>query len=305
MKFKIDFSKVKNLVAKNSSLAKVKIKKALPGIMIGAGCVGIGYSAWKACEATPKAKEVVHNFVEKREPLTKEDTKEIIALYKEAGFELAKLYFKPISVGLLSVTMIFFGHGKMKKEIATLTTTAASLDGLLKEYRGRVVEKYGEEEDQALMHGTHAIEVEEKTTDKNGKEKIITKKVKVDELTANSIYSRFFDESVPTYKRDPSYNKMFLSSIEDFCNRKLQAEGCLFLNDVLDAIGYKKCQEGSVVGWLYDPDNPNLHNYVSFGMQNTQREAVRDFINGYESCILLDFNVDGVIYDKLPHFSIA
>lgn len=282
---------------------KVKFSKALPGLMIGAGCVGIGYSAWKACEATPKAKEIINRFTEKREPLSDNDTKEIIALYKEAGWELTKLYFKPVGVGLLSVTMIFLGHGKLKKEIATLTTTAASLDGLLKEYRGRVVEKYGEEEDRALMHGTHQVEVEEKVTDKNGKEKIITKKVKVDELTGCSIYSRFFDESNPEFKNDPSYNRFFLSNAEDFCNRKLKADGYLFLNDVLDMLGYKRCSEGAVIGWMYDPENPEYHNHVSFGMMDTQRVATRDFINGYESRILLDFNVDGVIYDKIPVFS--
>ena len=232
-----------------------------------------------------------------------DDTKQIVELYKEAGFKLAKLYFKPVGVGLLSVTMVFLGHGKLKKEIATLTTTAASLDGLLRDYRGRVVEKYGEEEDKALMHGTHAIEVEEKVTDKNGKEKIITKKVKVDELNENSIYSRFFDESNPLYKKDSEYNKFFLLSLQEYCNNKLRAEGFLFLNDVLDALGYQRCQEGSVVGWLYDPDNPNLHNYIDFGISNTQKETVRNFINGYEPVVLLDFNVDGVIYDKLPHFA--
>jgi len=49
-------------------------------------------------------------------------------------------------------------------------------------------------------------------------------------------------------------------------------------------LGFERTKEGSVVGWVMD----NGDDYVDFGMLDLWK-------NGY----LLDFNVDGVIYDLL------
>jgi hypothetical protein len=40
-------------------------------------------------------------------------------------------------------------------------------------------------------------------------------------------------------------------------------------------------------------------NYINFGIFDGTTEVLRDFVNGLEGAILLDFNVDGVIYNKL------
>ena len=56
---------------------------------------------------------------------------------------------------------------------------------------------------------------------------------------------------------------------------------------------------GQIVGWFYDADHPTGDNYVDFGIYNTNREKCRDFVNGYESVILLDFNVDGNILEYI------
>ena len=46
-------------------------------------------------------------------------------------------------------------------------------------------------------------------------------------------------------------------------------------------------------------EKSNCDGYVSFGIYNANRETARDFVNGYERSILLDFNVDGPILDTL------
>ena len=33
-----------------------------------------------------------------------------------------------------------------------------------------------------------------------------------------------------------------------------------------------------------------------------ERERARAFVNGIEGSVLLDFNVDGIIIDKIPNF---
>ena len=80
---------------------------------------------------------------------------------------------------------------------------------------------------------------------------------------------------------------------------KLKNDGFLFLNDVYDSLGIPKTEAGQIVGWIYDENDPERDNCVDFGIYNIHRVANRDFINGIEPVILLDFNVDGDILHEL------
>ena len=53
------------------------------------------------------------------------------------------------------------------------------------------------------------------------------------------------------------------------------------------------------MGWIYDEKNPKGDNFVDFGIYDITKEVNRDFVNGYERTILLDFNVDGPIYNLI------
>ena len=61
-------------------------------------------------------------------------------------------------------------------------------------------------------------------------------------------------------------------------------------------IGVPRSKAGSVVGWILIGNVRD--NWIDFGIWDDD-DNVRDFINGREGSILLDFNVDGVIYDKI------
>jgi hypothetical protein len=92
---------------------------------------------------------------------------------------------------------------------------------------------------------------------------------------------------------------MFLRAQQQYANDKLRANGHLFLNEVYDMLGIPRTKAGQVVGWVYDAENPIGDNYVDFGIYDIHRETVRNFVNGYERTILLDFNVDGNIWDLM------
>ena len=68
---------------------------------------------------------------------------------------------------------------------------------------------------------------------------------------------------------------------------------------LIHIFGFEPTRAGQVVGWRYEPEESNCDGYVSFGIYNANRETARDFVNGYERSILLDFNVDGPILDTL------
>ena len=72
------------------------------------------------------------------------------------------------------------------------------------------------------------------------------------------------------------------------------------MNEVYQALGIPETEAGQVVGWIYDPENPDHKgdNYVDFNIYDLHREKSRDFVNGYERSILLDFNVDGEILHR-------
>ena len=112
-----------------------------------------------------------------------------------------------------------------------------------------------------------------------------------------SRYARYFDEECyPKWTNDPKFNLLYLKTQQNYANDLLKSKGHVLLNEVYEMLGMPKTKDGEVVGWFYDEDNPNGDNYVDFGIYD---ERNRDFINGYENRVLLDFNVDGFIFDKI------
>lgn len=119
------------------------------------------------------------------------------------------------------------------------------------------------------------------------------KKVKV---RKHSPYAAFFDEQSAAWTKNPECNKMFLLQQQNFANEKLRARGYLFLNEVYDMLGLPRTRAGQLVGWCYDEHNPCGDNYVDFNIFDDHN---REFVNGFEKSVLLDFNVDGNILDRL------
>ena len=92
---------------------------------------------------------------------------------------------------------------------------------------------------------------------------------------------------------------MFLKHQMNHANELLKCRGHVFLNEVYDMIGIPRTKAGQIVGWIYDEKNPVGDNFIDFGIFDETKQKSIDFVNGYERTILLDFNVDGVIYDKI------
>ena len=111
-----------------------------------------------------------------------------------------------------------------------------------------------------------------------------------------SPYAAWFNETCVAWTNDATSNKFFLMHQQHYANEKLKARGYLFLNEVYEMLGIPRTKAGQVVGWIYDKDNPVGDNFVDFGLLDTRNT---DFINGYEASVLLDFNPDGDILDRM------
>lgn len=292
----------------------LKVKKYSPEILMVAGVVGTVTSAVMACKATAKAFDILeeHNDqMEKinevvamdRDDYTEEDhKKDTVIVYAQTGVKLVKLYAPAVVFGALSLSCIISSNNILRKRNVALAAAYATVDKGFKEYRSRVVERFGKELDHELRYNIKAKEFEEVTVDEKGKEKVEKKTVPVidgNDPTTYSDYSRFFDEACCGFSRDPEHNLFFLKQQQNWANEKLKAQGYLFLNDVYKMLGIPATKAGQVVGWIYDEENPIGDNYVDFGIYDTFRERNRAFVNGYEAVILLDFNVDGNILDMI------
>lgn len=304
--------------------AGFQLKKHSPEILVVTGVVGTVASTIMACKATTKVNFVleetkkkvniihtgteegqVEGYLENGEigmvPYTEEDSKKDLAIvYAQTGLKLAKLYAPSVIIGAASITSILTGHNILRKRNLALAAAYATVDKGLKQYRGRVVDRFGEMMDKELMYGIKAKEVEETVVDENGNEQTVTKTVEVaDPIASASPYTFCFDETCSGWVRDAERNKFFLMRQQQYANDKLKSKGHMFLNEVLDMIGVPRCRAGQVVGWVYDDNNPIGDNYIDFGIFDIHCEAARNFVNGLEKSVWLTFNVDGDIIDNL------
>lgn len=306
-------TKIMNQVSRSFSRAGFKLKKYSPEIFLAAGIAGTIVSAVMACKATTKVSRIldeakdsidaVHKCLDDEDmtdKYTEDDSKkDLVIIYKDTGLELAKLYGPSLVLGGLSISSILTGHSIIRKRNAALSAVCASINKGYKEYRERVVERFGEEVDRQLKYNIKAKEITETVADEEGKEKTVTKMIQVAESDKYSDYARFFEQSNPNWEKDSEYNLMFLNAQQRYANDLLQARGHLYLNEVYDMLGIPRSKAGQVVGWIYDEKNPVGDNYVDFGIFDCHKPKNMDFVNGYEPVILLDFNVDGNILEMM------
>lgn len=307
---------IMNTVTRSLHRVGFKFKKHSPEILVGAGIVGVVGSAVMACKATTKLDEVLAEPKEKIEKIhelmenpdmvpegkeyTEEDgKKDLTIMYTQSAVKVVKLYAPAVILGTVSIAAILSGHHILRKRNLALAAAYATIDKGFKEYRGRVIERFGEELDKELKYNIKAKEIEETIVNEDGTETTVKKTVNVADPNTTSIYARFFDDGCTGWSKDPEYNLMFLKDQQRYANDLLKTRGHLFLNEVYDMLGIPRSTAGAVVGWIYDEKHPVGDNFVDFGIYDLYDEKKRDFVNGYERTILLDFNVDGEIYKMI------
>jgi hypothetical protein len=287
-----------------------QIKKNSPAILVGTGIVGGLAGTVLACIATVKAKPVIDDAKKELEDIqntTKNDElytesdakKDRYKLYFNTAGKLVKIYAPAVLIEAGSIGCILGGTGILNKRNASLGMALAASTTTFKEYRERLIEKFGdegEEIDKELRYGVKKIEVKEKIVDENGKEKTVKtiKNVVDGNVDHSNDYCRVFDWTNPYWQDDLDYVMMFLRAQQSYLNDKLRVDGHLFLNDVLKTLGFPTTRVGQEVGWIYDSSRDDSDGFVDFGIY----EACVD-VEGIRKVIMLDFNVDGSIINRV------
>lgn len=290
----------------------LKAKHHSPTILLVAGTLGLVTSTVMACNAKLKVNDIldeakdkldeIHTVMEdetKADIYTPEDGKKDLTLvYVQTGVKVARLFAPAVVLGTASLASIFMSHKILNARNVALAAAYTAIDGNFKEYRDRVIDRFGERIDNELRYNIKATDIEETVVNEDGSEQTIKKTVDVtDKKSINkcSEYARFFDEGSRHWEDNAEYNLLFLRSQEAYANQRLKARGHLFLNEVYDALDIPRTEAGQYIGWVYDKNDPFANNHVDFGIYDIHHERVRDFVNGYEKNILLDFNVDGPV----------
>lgn len=303
-------AEIMNSVSGAFNKVSFQLKKHSPEILVAVGVIGTVVSAVMACKATTKVGEIMDDTKENLEKIhdciadeslaekyTKEDSqKDLAIVYVQTGVKLAKLYAPAVTLGVLSLGGILASNNILKKRNVALAAAYATVDKSFKEYRNRVVEKFGEQVDRELKYNIKAKQVEETVVDEKGKEKKVKKTIDVVDPNALSDYACVYDEHCGAWSNDDTYNAYTLRSEQNFANDLLKARGHVFLNEVYDRLGIPRTKAGQIVGWVYKPQNPVGDNYIDFGIQEICVDADDD---GCERTILLDFNVDGNVLDLM------
>lgn len=280
----------------------LKLKKQSPHIFFGVGVAGVVTSTVLACRATLKLSETLDDIQEDLksneikhaemqptlpDPEFQNETnyqKGRVTIYVKGGLQLTKLYAPAVVVGGLSIAALTGSHVQLTRRNSALMAAYTAVQQAYDNYRERVRTQLGDERELELYRGTSTEIV-----------KVDGKKQEVEVLDPNkrSPYAKFFDEYTKNWEKDPELNRLFIQCQQNYANHLLVARGHIFLNEVYDMLGIERSKAGQVVGWIIGPDGDN---FVDFGIFEAYN---REFVNGRERSIILDFNVDGVIYDKI------
>lgn len=286
---------VPNAVSRKVAMTVLKTKKNSPHILFVGGVVGIVGSTFLACRATLKLEPVVDEIrediqnVKSMKRVTKEDEdqyrRDLVYVYGKSTSRIGRLYGSSVVLGVASIGALTKSHVELSRRNSALSAALIVATEAYENYRDRVREALGEERELDIYHNAH----EETIVGEDGKKK----KVKVVNEFGWSPYARFFEEGNPNWEKNPDFNRTFVTCQQTWLNQKLQARGFVFLNEAYQALGLEWTKEGQIVGWLRDGDGDN---HIDFGLYEAWNER---FMQGFERNILLDFNVDGPIYNLI------
>lgn len=303
-------NKVEMLAKANAKINKLKLKgrKYSPEILLLLGIAGVVTGTVLACVATTKVPDValdkeddladMHDRLDTEGDINlPEIKKETTAIYVKTGMRYARLYAPSVVMTGLSVSCLVASNVLLRRRLIGVTTAYAAISQSFKEYRGRVVERYGDEIEKEIRYNIKPKEIETTITDAKGKTKKKTETIKVADPSLYTDFARIYDDGNIGWTKDPQVNLMFLKCQQAAATQRLERQGYLFINDVYEMLGFPKIKEGQAAGWVYDKENPIGDNFVDFGIYDITKASTKDFVNGYERSIVLDFNIDGNILE--------
>lgn len=282
------------------------VKREASTIFVVLGITGGVAAAVIACDKSRKLdslldahKQRISDICAKTQDDSSEQRKALCKEYAKTGGELTILYMPAIGLGALSIGSILWGHNLLRKRTIALAAAYTTLDQSFADYRERVIDRYGEDVDTELKLNAHYEEMP--ILDEEGNATECTEKRLVLDGEPTGYMRIFSPEYSDAAEGNIEYDLFFLRSQERTWNNILRARCSkhVYFSEVLLQLGFKNAKTGLATGWIYDKSKEGIgDNYIDFGIQVAWRKNP-NAPSGYERVILLNFNVDGAITDKL------
>jgi len=269
------------------------ISKHAPTILTVAGTAGFIGTTVLASKATLKLEETVaeeasllvkvHEAQEEGKLSDKNAAHDKVVLYTRMATKLGKLYAPALILGAASIAALATGHGIMLKRNASLAAAYAAVDQAFKSYKKKVEAKFGND---AVLEAI-SVPTEELVVDGETTESVL-------KYGDTSPYGVIFDETNHNWSADEDLSALHLKCQQQYANDILQTRGHIFLNEVYKMLGFPHTPAGAITGWV----KGNGDNFVDFNIHDGLFEG-EDANGRLVTKWALDFNVDGVMYDKI------
>lgn len=277
---------------KFASRATLVAKKHSPDAMFVLGVVGTVVSTVLACRATLKLGETLDDcqfelnlvkdaYLGNPEQNTQKD---VVYVYAKSAVRISRLYGSSVIVGATSIGLLTGSHVSLTRRNAGLTAAYSAMQMSFDKYRDRVQNELGEKRELELLHG---VSIEETTVNGKKENQLV---LDGDDL---SPYSRYFDSQNPNWNKNRELTMLFIRCQETYLTHLLNSRGHVFLNEAYDALGLPRSKAGQIVGWVLN----NGDNHIDFGLYTSTRNI--EYLVTGDNTIVLDFNVDGIIYDLI------
>ena len=286
-----------------------RISKHAPTILsitASAGVIATGYLAWKA--GTRFEDVEGRDWDRRKECLRNADTipdEDVPKIERKNRIlfilDTVRTVAPAAIVGAATITMIYFSNSISKKRLAAMGAAYATLQTAFDGYKRTMVEALGKESVDKIIKpklpnvGKSAEEI---LSSDNKSDAAHVVDAVVSSLKALSPYARIIaEESSTCWDPSEDYTSQNLAAVQLWANRRLERKGHLFLNEVFDQLGLSRTREGALVGWLKNGEGDN---YVSFGDFDASVYRVpNDDYTRVDANFIVDFNVDGVIWDRI------
>lgn len=305
---------LKGKIANVAGRTGLKVKKYTPEILIGTGVIGFVGTVIMASNATLKVEEVLDEHTMKidlmkearevgvtraEETYSEEDyKKDMVITYTQTGIEFVKLYGPAVTLGLLSIASFLTAHKVMKGRNLAIAAAYKALEVQYENYRKRVVEVYGEQQDYDFKNGIRRelVTVEE-VNEETGRKRKVKKEIEVKDSAISEYAVLFNNHTSEMWSRVQGSNALFLKYAREEAQLLLDKRGHVFLNEVYDILGMEHTQPGAVTGWA----RGNGDDYIDFDVHelNSKEDLYDSYDINKEIDIVLDFNVDGLIMNLI------
>lgn len=282
------------IVTRLAGRAGLVLSKHAPTILTAAGTAGFIGTTILASKATLKVEETVaeeaallikvHEAHESGKLEDKDALHDKVVLYTRMTTKLAKLYAPALILGAASIVSLATGHGIMLKRNASLAAAYAAVDQAFKTYKKKVESKFGKD---AVIDALVSTAEEDLTKNELTMEAIAA-------VDGVSPYGVIFDETNNNWSADEDLSMLHLKCQQQYANDILQTRGHIFLNEVYKMLGFPHTPAGAVTGWV----KGNGDDFVDFNIFEGTFEG-EDEKGRTVTKWALDFNVDGVMYDKI------